>query len=208
MSLLSSRTTWSAVAVLALLPVASVFARPIQESAAAIHVQPATRIQPRDPRLIPDTEHYLAEIFDLLGVQDPNSSSETPTPTPTLASSIHITVEQDKPINTTATGTSTSSTILTMSTQPAMYTTNIRNGDSRPMENIQIGSGWTKDGKLQASDLPVIFGAVAKELDHRFRNMIDSSDERGLGDDADANKRILESDPNSDFFAAKLGLLG
>ena len=94
-----------------------------------------------------------------------------------------------------------------MTTQPAIYTTNIHKGDTRPIENIQIGSGWTGGSKLQASDLPVIFDAVAKALDHRFRNMIDSSDERGLGDDAESNKHVLESDPNSDDFAAELGYL-
>jgi hypothetical protein len=65
-----------------------------------------------------------------------------------------------------------------------MYTTtNIRYGD-KPVENVEIGSGWTGGKKLQASDLPFIFDAVSKILDHRFRNTVDSSDERGLGGDS------------------------
>ncbi|KAJ5131946.1 hypothetical protein N7448_006104 [Penicillium atrosanguineum] len=204
MSLLSPRFAWAAIAVLALLPVALVYAHPIQESATATQVQPVTNIQPRDPRLIPDTEHYLADIFGLLGVEDPHTSE---TPSPTLAST-DMTGKQDKPANVKTTGTPTSSATKTTITQPAMYTTNIRHGDTKAIENIQIGSGYTGGNKLQASDLPVIFDAVAKELDHRFRNMIDSSDERGLGDDTDSNKRVLESDPNSDDFAAELGFLG
>lgn len=139
-------------------------------------------------RLIPDTEKYLADIFALLGVTDPKTSE---TPTPTVTSS-HITVEQDKPESIKATPT----TSATKTTQSAMYTTTIRNGDTKPIENIQIGSGWTGGKKLQASDLPVIFDAVSKELDHRFRNMIDSSDERGLGDDS-----------GSDDFSSELGFL-
>lgn len=86
-----------------------------------------------------------------------------------------------------------------------MYTTTIHRGDTDPIENIQIGTGWTGGKQFQASDLPVLFDAVAKELGHRVHNMVDSSDERGLGNDAEANKRVLESNPNSDDFAVQFG---
>lgn len=117
---------------------------------------------------------------------DPKTSE---TPTPTTTSSVHMTVKQDKPENIKATPTVSA----TKTTQPAMYTTNIRHGDTKPIENIQVGSGWTGGKKLQASDLPVIFDAVSKELDHRFRNMVDSSDERGLRDDSSPDD--LSSEP-------------
>lgn len=220
MFLLSARSARSAIAVIALLPISSVYARPIQDSGTATQIQPATNIQPRDPvrlqtesdhrdsnreqRLIPDTEHYLADLFSMLGVENPSTSE---TPTPTVTPSIHITAEQDKPVNIKATGTPTTSATKSSTTLPTMYTTNIRHGDTRPIENIQIGSGWTGGKKLQASDLPVIFAAVSKELDHSFRNMIDSSDERGLGDDTESNERFLKTDSNPNDFSSELGFL-
>jgi hypothetical protein len=73
-----------------------------------------------------------------------------------------------------------------------MYTTtNVRYGD-KPIENVEIGSGWTGGKKLQASDLPFIFDAVSKILDHRFRNAVDSSDERGLGGDSGYEDLVSE----------------
>ncbi|OQD77505.1 hypothetical protein PENDEC_c002G06230 [Penicillium decumbens] len=179
MSLLLPKSARLIVAVLAMLFMSSVYARPIRESGTATQVQPATNIQPRDPRLIPDTERYLPDVFSLLGV--PNSipsETPTPTPTPTISPSVHITAEQDKPVNIKATPTISAS----KTTQSATYTTNIRHGDTKSSESIQVGSGWTGGKKLQASDLPFIFDSVSKEIDHRFRNLVDSSDERGLGD--------------------------
>ncbi|KAJ5212509.1 uncharacterized protein N7498_004155 [Penicillium cinerascens] len=178
MSLLSIRSTWSIIAMLAMLPLSSVYARPTRESGTVSQVQPATNIQPRDPRLIPAAERYLADAFAVLGVSEPETS-QTPIP----LTSVHISLWQDTPENITATPTASA----TKTTQPAMYTTNIRHGDDKPIENIQVGSGWTGGNKLQASDLPFIFDALSKALDHRFRNMIDSSDERGLGDDSGSN---------------------
>lgn len=131
-------------------------------------------------RLIPDTEKYLADVFALLGVADSKTSE---TPTPTVTSSVHMTMDQGKPENIKATPTISA----TKTTQFVMYTTNIRHGSTKPIENIQVGSGWTGGKKIQASDLPIIFNAVSEELDHRFRNMVDSSDERGLGDDSSSD---------------------
>lgn len=64
--------------------------------------------------------------------------------------------------------------------QGTSFTTVIHNGNNKPIENIQIGSGWDGRKELRASDLPMIFDAVYEEMEHRFRNMIDSSDELGL----------------------------
>lgn len=134
-------------------------------------------------RLIPDTEHYLADVFTLLGVTDP-TPSDKPTPTPTVTPSMSIKAEHGKPENIKATPVVSSSTTVT--THPAAaFTTVIRHGNTKPIENIQIGSGWSGKKKLTAEDLPVIFDAVSRELARRFRNMIDSSDEVGLGDDSD-----------------------
>lgn len=87
-------------------------------------------------------------------------------------------------MNIKATPVVSSST--TVSTHPvAAYTTVIRHGDTKPIENIQIGSGWNGKKKLTAEDLPVIFDAVTDMLSSRFRDMIDSSDEIGLAENAD-----------------------
>lgn len=122
-------------------------------------------------RLIPDTEHYLADVLDSIGVGDPETDTSTQaayTPTPTIK------VEQDQPVNSIATPSSTT-------TQGATFTTVIHSGNNRPIENIQIGAGWDGKKELRASDLPAIFDAVYKEMESRFRNVIDSSDEIGLG---------------------------
>lgn len=121
-------------------------------------------------RLIPDTEHYLADVLDSLGVgvPEPDAASQaTYTPTPTIKA------EQEHPVNIEATPTSTGGSVK--------FTTVIHNGNDRPIENIQIGNGWDGKKELRASDLPVIFDAVYKEMESRFRNVLDSSDEIGLG---------------------------
>lgn len=109
-------------------------------------------------------------MLDSIGVGDPQpdaSSQASYTPTHTIKA------EQDHAVNTDGTPTSTGS--------GAKFTTEIHNGDDQPIENIQIGSGWDGKKELQASDLPKIFTIVEKEMEHRFRNIIDSSDELGLG---------------------------
>lgn len=40
--------------------------------------------------------------------------------------------------------------------------------------------GWGKDRKVTAEDLPRLFDAVYREIEHRVSNAIDSSDEIGL----------------------------
>ena len=53
-------------------------------------------------------------------------------------------------------------------------------GDTKPIENIQIGTGWDGEKRVQASDVPMILNAVYKEIANRFNNLVDSSDEVGL----------------------------
>lgn len=130
-------------------------------------------------RLIPDAEHYLGDVFRLLGVADPTPSTKlTPTFTPSVPTNVDI--EHDKPVNIKATPVVSSTT--TVSTQPAAYTTVIRHGGNKPIENIQIGTQWNGK-KLTAEDLPVVFDAVMKVLSSRFRDMIDSADEVNLDED-------------------------
>lgn len=177
-----------AMIILGLSAVASVYAQPIREAE-------GTRVlEPRDPvrspsqqwlittpiltiyyfqRIIPDTESYLVNILDSLGFGNPKadtSASATPTPTPTPTPT--MAAEQDQPVNSVATPSTTG--------QGATFTTVIHNGNDRPVENVQIGSGWDGRKELRASDLPVIFDALYKDMESRFRNMVDSSDELGL----------------------------
>ncbi|KAJ5995396.1 hypothetical protein N7481_002373 [Penicillium waksmanii] len=165
MSFLMPRIPKMAMVVLGLSVVASVYAQPIREAE-------STRVLgPRDPRIIPDTENYLVNILDSLGFGNPKTdtstqATSTPTPTPTM------TAEQDQPVNSVATPSSTG--------QGATFTTVIHNGNDRPTENVQIGSGWDGRKELRASDLPVIFDALYDYMESRFRNMVDSSDELGL----------------------------
>lgn len=109
-------------------------------------------------------------MLDSVGVGDPKtdaSSQASYTPTPTIKA------EQDQPVNTEATQSSTGS--------GTKFTTDVHSEDAKPIENIQIGSGLGGKKDLQASDLPMIFETVEKEMKHRFQNIIDSSDELGLG---------------------------
>ncbi|KAJ5698531.1 hypothetical protein N7462_000536 [Penicillium macrosclerotiorum] len=167
MALPSTNSSLSTIILLALLAVSFVYAQPIRETKTNDQAEPAPAVQPRDPRLIPDTEHYLANVLDLIGVDPIPSDTPTPTiPTP------NVQAEHGQPENLEATPVSSSDSVT--------FTTTIKSNDGKPFENIQIGSGWSGKKKLTASDLPVIFDAVAKELDHRFRDMVDSSDEVGL----------------------------
>ncbi|KGO54739.1 hypothetical protein PEX1_048220 [Penicillium expansum] len=77
-----------------------------------------------------------------------------------------------------------SSTIYTptYSGDSAGYTHTVKHvhSNDKPIENIQIGPGWNADKKLTTEDLPVVFDTLYKELEHRLKNAIDSSDEIGL----------------------------
>ncbi|OQE31841.1 hypothetical protein PENSTE_c001G04516 [Penicillium steckii] len=161
------RISYKSMILMGLCTVASVYAHPIRETATIIE---KGALAARDPRLIPDTEHYLADVLDSIGVGEPEpdtSSQASYTPTPTIKA------EQEQPVNIEATPSSTGASVK--------FTTVIHNGNDRPIENIQIGSGWDGKKELRASDLPMIFDAVYKEMESRFRNVLDSSDELGLG---------------------------
>jgi len=145
-------------------------------------------------RLIPDTENYVHEIFQGLGLADPSSSStRTPSSTPTpsvkaeqghpenLNSEDHS--ENMKPTPTThITYQSSTSYTPTYDSNGAGFTHTVKHQESskKPIENIQLMHGWNQDRKLTSEDLPLIFDAVYQELKHRVGNMIDSSDEVGL----------------------------
>lgn len=116
----------------------------------------------------------------MLGVSDPDPS---PSIKPTPTTPIFIKAEHGKPENLHATPVVSSTTTATTHPASAAFTTTVRHGDKKPIENIQIGSGWKGGKKLRAEDLPVVFGAVEMAISQRFRDLIDSSDEVGLGDD-------------------------
>jgi len=61
-----------------------------------------------------------------------------------------------------------------------IFTTNIKNGNDRPIENIQVGQGWKGANRIHASDVPLIMSAVEEALADRFNDIVDSSDELGL----------------------------
>ncbi|KAF3385517.1 hypothetical protein F1880_002253 [Penicillium rolfsii] len=189
MSPSSSRPSWSIIGALTILAISTVHAHPILESTTEDQAQPIPAVLRRDPRLIPDTEHYLSEVFNLLGVSDPTRTESTTTslPTPTSTETASETpsatnmpnemvkVEHGKAINVDATPVVSGSGVT--------YSATIKHGSQKPIENIQIGSGYHGGKKLAASDLPFIFAAVETEIASRWRNLVDSSDELGLDDE-------------------------
>lgn len=124
-------------------------------------------------------------MFDLLGVTYPTPTESTPTATPTETPletpsstgvpSPLVKAEHGKPINLDATPVISGSGVT--------YSATIKHGNQKPIENIQIGSGYHGGKKLSASDLPIIFAAVETEIASRWRDAIDSSDELGLDED-------------------------
>jgi hypothetical protein len=142
---------------------------------------PQAHTNSRSQRLIPDTEHYLSEVFDLLGVSEPKSTAPTPTETPsetlsaTSVPSPIVKAEHGQPIKVDATPVVSGSGVT--------YSATIKHGNQKPIENIQIGSGYHGGKKLAASDLPIIFATMEKEIASRWRDVIDSSDELGLDDE-------------------------
>lgn len=110
-----------------------------------------------------------------------------PAETPSLVATPTIKAEQGKPENYQHTPTSTPSAIPSSSRasptttgDTVTFTTTIKNEKDKPFQNIQIGTGWEGKKRIEASDVPVILGAVYTELSHRFNDMVDSQDERGL----------------------------
>lgn len=199
MSLPVPRTSWITVMVLGLLSVSFVTAHPIRESdhqgeapsvvqrrdpVGLLRVSSKIPLPPSDTnsiqRLIPSSEDYLSDIFGMLGISKPSSSTPTPTPTPTPTqtpsyySAPGIYAEQGTPTNAKATPTSENHSVS--------FTGTIKHdANDKPIENVQIGSGWKGDGKrIKAEDVPVILQMAYKEIANRFNDAIDSSDEVGL----------------------------
>jgi hypothetical protein len=143
-------------------------------------------------RLIPDTENYVHEIFQGLGLAEP-SSTKTQTQTQTKTPTATVKAEQGQTENKLATPTthiiyeSSISYTPTYGSDGAGFTHTVKHQASinKPIENIQIGHDWEKGGKFEAKDLPLLFDALTRELEHRVGNMIDSSDEVGLDEFTD-----------------------
>jgi hypothetical protein len=197
-----SRPSWLTVAVLALLAVSTVNAVPVRATNQEVDAEQPTKVGPRSPvshlpkpylspeknqltklqRLIPDTEGYIHDLLQGLGLDKPKA---TPTGTPTTAS---MTAEQGQPENETATPTthitysSSESCTPTYGSNGAGFTHTVKHEESnnKPVENVQILPGWGSNRKLTSEDLPRLFDAMYREVKHQVSNMIDSSDEIGL----------------------------
>ncbi|KAJ5939587.1 hypothetical protein N7466_002721 [Penicillium verhagenii] len=187
--LFPSSSSWGIATVTALFAVTA-YGVPLRESPSETESQRGAMIQPRDPRIIPDTENYIHSVFDMLGlpaldsVLSVASSSSSSAASETPASSSHAI---DVKVTPTPTPTPTPTTFEkkptpspTTTADEVTFSTTIKNGNDRPVENIQIGQGWKGSNRIQASDVPFIMGAVESALADRFNDMIDSSDELGL----------------------------
>ena len=185
----------------------TVCAVPVRMSGSSTRVERASAIQPRNPvsqttvnnshrqttiliisqRLIPETEHYLDDILNML-----TGESSTPDATPTSSSSNtpmqtstpSTKKEPAEPVNSQAQAskvqTPKPSPSPTTSADSVSFTTTIKSEDTKPIQNIQIGAGWNGKKRIEASDVPVIMNAVYQDIADRFNDMIDSSDEVGL----------------------------
>lgn len=198
--MLFSSRPWAVALVTGVLA-ATVYAIPVRESSTETQNQLSSKIQPRDPvndptvhhrsplankeqRIIPDTENYLSDIFRELGVDSLDkalapTSSTTETPASSSAASHGVNEKATAtPTSTIAEEMTTPSS--TMTADEVIYTTNIKIGSNRPIENIQLGQGWKGSNRIHASDVPVIMSVLEEALANRFNDMVDSSDELGL----------------------------
>ncbi|KAJ5246883.1 hypothetical protein N7468_001866 [Penicillium chermesinum] len=168
--------------------VSSVYAHPIREPERAVDKEGSSILLPREPRLIPDTTNYIAQLLNELGVGPP-----VPSETPALVPTPTVTAEQGQPedhertpsatlssSSSTSSATSSSTATPTEPGDTVQFTTTIKNENDKPIHNIQFGAGWKGGNRIEASDIPVIFDAVYTELAHRFNDMVDSSDEMTL----------------------------
>ncbi|KAJ5802548.1 uncharacterized protein N7503_004998 [Penicillium pulvis] len=184
--LFSSQSSWGAAMVASLLA-ATVYAIPIRDSSTETQNRLHSKIQPRNPRIIPDTENYLSSIFHQLGIDTidkalaPTSSTADTTETPAPSSEASHGVDEEATATPTAAiAEETSTPSSTTTADEVTFTTTIRNGNNNPIENIQIGQGWKGSNRIHASDVPVIMSAVEEALANRFNDIVDSSDELGL----------------------------
>ncbi|CAG8886388.1 unnamed protein product [Penicillium egyptiacum] len=182
--------SWLSLLVL-LLAVSTVNALPIYQTDEQMGKGQVGKLESRSPRLIPDTEEYVHDILQGLGLTEPTpttTSTATPTATPTTS----IKNKQDledledmKPTQTTHIIYSSSTSYTpTHGSNGAGYTHTVKHeySNNRPIENIQVGHGWNGDKKITAEDFPAVFDAVYRELEHRLKDTINSSDEIGLED--------------------------
>ncbi|KAF7719368.1 Uncharacterized protein PECH_004862 [Penicillium ucsense] len=186
-----SNTSWVTIGLLGFAAVSPVYAFPAQP-AITERAQLAPAIEARDPRLIPDTEAYLANLFDLLGMSIDISSTPgttlTPTPTtsasstasPTISSTDNMT--DDSRVHDDKDARPTPMPAPVVENVGFITSANVQHGDDKPIQNVQIGPGYQGGKKLEVSDLPVIFAAVETEVAARLRKAWDSSDEVGLTD--------------------------
>lgn len=129
-------------------------------------------------RLIPDTANYLADVFGTLGIlgcgKNPGNFPYVkgrPQNQPAAMTQGNNVAVTPSPIPTP---TTTSNTVS--------YTYTYKNGKNnhKPIENIQIMSGYSNKQGLTTEDVRLVLGALYKTLADRFRNMVDSSDELTL----------------------------
>ncbi|KAJ6145138.1 hypothetical protein N7470_009033 [Penicillium chermesinum] len=113
--------------------VSSVYAHPIREPERAVDKEGSSILLPREPRLIPDTTNYIAQLLNELGVGPPQGQPEDHerTPSATLSSS-----------SSTSSATSSSTATPTEPGDTVQFTTTIKNENDKPIHNIQFGAGW------------------------------------------------------------------
>ncbi|KAJ5589143.1 hypothetical protein N7537_011821 [Penicillium hordei] len=180
------RASWVSVLMVALLAVSTVNAHPIYQTVEEMEKGQASKLESRSPRLIPDTQEYVHDLLQGLGLQEPTptpTATSTPTSTPTASVQTKQELDNMKPTQTTNIVYSSSTGYTsTYSSNGAGYTHTVKHvhSNNRPIENIQIGQGWNGDKKITTEDIPVAFDTFYRELEHRLKNMIDSSDEIGL----------------------------
>ncbi|KAJ5799412.1 uncharacterized protein N7518_001480 [Penicillium psychrosexuale] len=184
MSQVIPRASWLSLIVVALLAVSTVNAHPVHQADEEMEKGHTGKLESRSPRLIPDTQKYVHDILQGLGLEEPTSTStSTPTATPTASVKTKQDSESMNPTKTTEiTYSSSTSYTPTYSGNSASYTHTVKNVHSynRPVENVQLGHGWNGDKKVTVDDLPAAFDALYKVLEHRLKDAIDSSDEIGL----------------------------
>ncbi|OQE37864.1 hypothetical protein PENCOP_c009G03630 [Penicillium coprophilum] len=181
MSQIISEKSWLSLLLVALVAVSTVNAHPIQQTD-----EMEKGLEVRSPRLIPDTDEYVRSILQGFGLEGPTPTS-TPTPTPTTTPTITVKtelgLENEEPTQIThIVSSSPVSYTHTYGSNQAGYTQTVEpeNSNSQPVESEQIGDGLNGGQKINLQDFPVLFQSIYKALEHRLKDMIDSSDEIGL----------------------------
>ncbi|KAJ5158860.1 uncharacterized protein N7500_008511 [Penicillium coprophilum] len=181
MSRIISRTSWLSLLLVALLAVSTVNAHPIQQTD-----EKEKGLEVRSPRLIPGTDEYVRSILQGFGLEGPTPTS-TPTPTPTTTPTITVKtelgLENEEPTqNTHIISPSPVSHTYTYGSNQAGYiqTVEHEHSNSQPIESEQIGDVLNGSKKISLQDFPVLLQSIYKALEHRLKDLIDSSDEIGL----------------------------